>query len=86
MIKAVSPWVARPVIVDDAARKAIRCFPGIIGEVLAAEILSVRQFTFLGEGSRAARLMAAVAELPEPAEMHIRDLDPETWEVRNGRT
>lgn len=55
------------VVVDGAARKALRVFPGIIGEVLSREILSLREFSWLGEGSRPARLLAAVVELPEPA-------------------
>jgi hypothetical protein len=55
------------VVIDGAARKALRVFPGIIGEVLSREILSLREFSWLGEGSRPARLLAAVVELPEPS-------------------
>jgi hypothetical protein len=61
-----SDWYIPPATIDDAARKAERCFPGIIGEVLSREIMSLGEFTFLGEGSRPARLLAAVQGLPEP--------------------
>ena len=61
-----SDWYIPPSTIDDTARKAERLFPGIIGEVLAREIMSLAEFTFLGEGSRPARLLAAVQELPEP--------------------
>lgn len=61
----VSPWVVKPNLVTEAARKATRLFPGVIGEVLSREIASLHEFTWLGEGSLPARLLTAVLELDE---------------------
>lgn len=61
-----SDWYIPPAAIDDAARKAARLFPGVIGEVLSREISSLAEFSWLGAGSRPARLLAAVVELPEP--------------------
>ena len=60
------PWVVKPNLINEGARKAVRVFPGVIGEVLSREIVSLHEFTWLGEGSRPARLLTAVLELPEP--------------------
>lgn len=68
MTVPVSPWVVKPNLINEAARKAVRVFPGVIGEVLSREIVSLHEFAWLGEGSRAARLMTAVLELDEPLE------------------
>lgn len=71
--------VTRPVLVPamqcdkvaEAARKAARLYPGVVGEVLAIEILSLTQFSWLGgESSRAARLMHAVVEIEEGTTMN----------------
>ena len=51
--------------IEEAARKAARLYPGVVGEVLSAEILSLTQFSWLGESSRAARLMQAIVEFEE---------------------
>ena len=53
--------------IEEAARKATRLYPGVVGEVLSTEILSLTQFSWLGESSRAARLMHAVTDMEEPA-------------------
>lgn len=58
--------VMKPALINEAAWKAARVFPGVIGEVLSREIVSLHEFTWLGEGLRAARLLTAVLELPEP--------------------
>ena len=65
MTAPVSPWIVKPNLINDAARKAARLFPGIIGEVLSREITSLHEFTWLGEGSRAARVLTAVLEIQE---------------------
>ena len=51
--------------IEQAARKAARLYPGVVGEVLSTEILSLTQFSWLGAGSRAARLMRAVTDTEE---------------------
>jgi hypothetical protein len=61
-----SDWYIPPATIDAAARKAVRLFPGVIGDVLSLEIRSLGEFSWLGEGSVSARLLAAVLELPEP--------------------
>lgn len=62
-----SPWTVKPSVVETAARKATRLFPGVIGQVLSREILSLHEFEWLGPGSVPARLMRAVLELEEPS-------------------
>jgi len=64
----VSVWVVKPNVMNEAACKAKRVFPGVLGEVLSREIESLHEFTWLGEYSRAARLLTAVLELDEPSE------------------
>lgn len=62
---AVSPWIVRPDLINEAARKAARMYPGVVGEVLSTEILSLVEFSWLGAGSRAARLTRAVTDMEE---------------------
>jgi len=52
-------------LIDDAARKACRLYPGIVGDVLSREISSLTEFAFLGEGSRPDRLYRFIYEVPE---------------------
>lgn len=49
-------------VVIRVARKAEQLYPGVIGEVLSAEICDVLNFPWLGFASRAARLMRAIQE------------------------
>lgn len=56
--------------IEQAARKAARLYPGVVGEILSTEILSLGQFTWLGANSRAARLMRAVTEMEEGSDDH----------------
>ena len=55
-------------VATQAARKAARLYPGVVGEVLSAEILSLTQFSWLGASSRAARLMHAITDIEEESE------------------
>lgn len=61
----MSPWIVKPDLINEAAWKATRVFPGVIGEVLSREIVLLHEFTWLGEGSLPARLLTAVLELDE---------------------
>lgn len=56
----------RPNVVDEVARKARALFPGVIGEVLAAEIRVLNEFSWVGPDSTSARLYREIAAMGEP--------------------
>lgn len=50
-----------------AQGKAFRCFPGPVGETLAAQLEGVYELrALLGPGSLSVRLLAEIESLPEP--------------------
>lgn len=62
MYVAEQPGLIASDVVIRVARKAEQLYPGVIGEVLGAEIRDVLNFPWLGFASRAARLMRAIQE------------------------
>jgi hypothetical protein len=59
---AERPGLIASDVVIRVARKAEQLYPGVVGEVLGAEIRDVLNFPWLGFASRAARLMRAIQE------------------------
>lgn len=50
----------------EAAYKAKRLYPGVVGEILYQEILALRELTWLGPDSRSARLYREIVAMDEP--------------------
>ena len=62
---------ASPIVL--AAAKVKRLYPGVIGEVLAGEILALLDFRWLGPESRSARLYRLVESMPDAPRVASRE-------------